>query len=100
MDYVNTLVSLFQKLPTFDWLEEAGIEPSDSKTYTSSEIQAALEAQHGAAVTLGCSGSNLNEVWYHFNIKGSLQEGKFVAAAPDGSKSSCPSTGVKYAPKS
>ncbi|KAH7150154.1 ribonuclease T2-like protein [Dactylonectria estremocensis] len=100
VDYVNTLVSLFQKLPTFDWLEEAGIEPSDSKTYTSSEIQAALEAQHGAAVTLGCSGSNLNEVWYHFNIKGSLQEGKFVAAAPDGSKSSCPSTGVKYAPKS
>ncbi|KAF7552918.1 hypothetical protein G7Z17_g3999 [Cylindrodendrum hubeiense] len=98
-DYVKTLVSLFKTLPTYDWLKAAGITPSTSKTYTSSAIQAALEAQHGAKVTLGCSGKYLDEVWYHYNVKGSLQDGTFVAADPDGSKSSCPTTGVKYVPK-
>ena len=59
----------------------------------------ALAAQHGARVTIGCSGSSLSEVVYHFNVKGSLQEGQFVATEPDGSKSSCPDSGIKYAPK-
>lgn len=99
-DYVTKLVSLFKTLPTYDWLEEAGITPSTSKTYTLSAIQDALETQHGAGVTLGCSGKVLNEVWYHFNVRGSLQQGTFVAANPDGSKSTCPSTGIKYTPKS
>ncbi|KAH6887131.1 ribonuclease T2-like protein [Thelonectria olida] len=99
-DYVNTLVSLFKTLPTYEWLAKAGITPSLNKTYTSSEIQDALEAHHGAEVTLGCSGKYLSEVWYHFNVQGSLQQGSFVASDPDGSKSSCPSTGIKYVPKS
>ncbi|RSL95219.1 Ribonuclease Trv [Fusarium ambrosium] len=98
-DYVKRTVSLFKTLPTYKWLSEAGIEPSDSKTYTASEIQDALEEQHGAQVTLGCSGKNLNEVWYHFNVQGSLQEGTFVPSDPDGSKSSCPDSGIKYLPK-
>lgn len=96
---MSVLVSLFKTLPTYEWLADAGIKPSTSKTYTASAIQAALEAQHGAEVTLGCSGKYLSEVWYHFNVKGSLQDGTFVASDPDGSKSSCPSTGIKYVPK-
>ncbi|KAK7422657.1 Ribonuclease T2 precursor (RNase T2) [Neonectria punicea] len=98
-DYANTVVSLFKTLPTYKWLEEAGITPSKNKTYTSSEIQDALVAQHGAEVTLGCNGAYLDEVWYHFNVQGSLQEGTFIASTPDGSKSSCPTSGIKYAPK-
>ncbi|KAF4973856.1 hypothetical protein FZEAL_9174 [Fusarium zealandicum] len=98
-DYVKTTVSLFKTLPTYKWLADAGIKPSTSQTYTASKIQNALEAQHGAGVTIGCDGNDLNEVWYHFNVQGSLQEGKFVAAKPDGTKSSCPSTGIQYAPK-
>ncbi|KAI5460089.1 ribonuclease T2-like protein [Mariannaea sp. PMI_226] len=98
-DYINRVVSLFKTLPTYQWLSDAGIKPSTSKTYTSNQIQSALEEQHGAPVTIGCNGKYLDEVWYHFNVRGSLQEGTFVAADPDGTKSSCPSTGIKYVPK-
>ncbi|CAJ0554604.1 Ff.00g131170.m01.CDS01 [Fusarium sp. VM40] len=98
-DYVKRTISLFKTLPTYKWLAEAGIEPSDSKTYTATEIQDALASQHGARVTIGCKSKTLNEVWYHFNVQGSLQEGQFVASEPDGGKSSCPDSGIKYAPK-
>lgn len=32
-------------------------------------------------------------------MRGSVQTGDFVSAPPDGSKSSCPATGIKYIPK-
>lgn len=98
-DYIKKTISLFKELPTYKWLSEAGIEPSDEKTYTYEEIEDALAGQHGARVTIGCKGKTLSEVWYHFNVKGSLQEGEFVATEPDGSKGSCPDSGIKYAPK-
>ncbi|GKU10609.1 ribonuclease t2 family protein [Fusarium langsethiae] len=98
-DYIKRTISLFKTLPTYKWLAEAGIEPSTEKTYTASDIEDALASQHGARVTIGCKGSSLNEVWYHFNVQGSLQEGEFVASEPDGGKSSCPDSGIKYAPK-
>ncbi|KAM5352932.1 hypothetical protein ACJ41O_005654 [Fusarium nematophilum] len=98
-DYVKRTVSLFKSLPTYQWLADAGIEPSDDKTYDAAEIVDALAAQHGAEVTIGCQGGKLNEVWYHFNVKGSLQDGDFVTSEPDGSKGSCPDSGIKYAPK-
>lgn len=51
-------------------------------TYTSAEIQAALKAATGHTVTLGCSNGALNEVWYHFNVKGSVSTGEFIATEP------------------
>ncbi|KAF5630462.1 ribonuclease T2 family [Fusarium sp. NRRL 25303] len=98
-DYVKKTISLFKTLPTYKWLAEAGIKPSTTKTYTADEIVDALAEHHGARVTIGCSNGSLSEVWYHFNVKGSLQDGQFVSTEPDGSKSSCPDTGIKYAPK-
>ncbi|KAF5020316.1 hypothetical protein F66182_7692 [Fusarium sp. NRRL 66182] len=98
-DYVRRTVSLFKTLPTYEWLADAGIKPSTSKTYAASEIEDALAAQHGAPVTIGCDGNSLNEVWYHYNVKGSLQEGEFVVSEPDGTKGSCPSSGIEYTPK-
>jgi ribonuclease T2 len=50
-------------------------------------------------VTLGCSSGALNEIWYHYDVRGSVQTGDFVPADPDGGKSTCPATGVKYLPK-
>jgi ribonuclease T2 len=46
----------------------------------------------------------LREIWYHFVVRGSLQDGEFVASDPDfsgvgGSKDSCPETGIRYLPK-
>jgi ribonuclease T2 len=91
----------FQESLTEDlhFLANAGIVPSTTVTYTSAQIQAALTAAHGFPVTIGCSGGALDEIWYHFDVRGSVQTGEFVPTSPDGSKSSCADTGVKYIPK-
>ncbi|OCL06839.1 ribonuclease T2, partial [Glonium stellatum] len=101
VDFFQKTVDLFKTLPSYDWLSAAGIVPSTSATYTSAQIQSALGANRGGlAVTLGCSSDALDEIWYHFDVRGSVQTGTFVATNPDGSKSTCPSTGIKYLPKS
>ncbi|KAI7330547.1 ribonuclease T2 [Hortaea werneckii] len=99
-DFFNRTVSLFKSLPTYEWLKEAGITPSSSATYTAAEIQDALSSNRGGhEVYLGCySGNILDEVWYFFNIAGSLQNGDFKPADPL-ADSSCPSTGIRYLPK-
>jgi ribonuclease T2 len=93
--YFERTVALFKTLPTYEWLEEEGIIPSDTETYSLESIQSTLKEKHGAEVTIGCKGQTLNEVWYHYNVQGSLQEGDFVAVGPDGTKGSCPDQ-VKY----
>ncbi|KAF2707331.1 ribonuclease T2 [Pleomassaria siparia CBS 279.74] len=100
VDYFQKAIDLFKTLPSYTWLASAGITPSTTKTYTTAAIQAAIQAQRpGVSVTLGCSSGALNEIWYHYDVKGSLQLGTFVAANPDGTKSTCPATGIKYLPK-
>ena len=100
VDYFQKAVDLFKSLPSYEWLAAAGITPSTSKTYTTAQIQAALSAKRpGVSVTLGCKSGVFNEIWYHYDVRGSLQSGEFVPADPDGTKSSCPATGIKYVPK-
>lgn len=97
--FFNRTVSLFQSLPSYNFLSDAGIVPSTSKTYTSAEIQAALSKNHdGMEVYLGCKSGALNEIWYFFNVRGTLQDGTFEPSAPL-ANSKCPATGVKYLPK-
>jgi len=71
-------------------------------------------------VVVNCRQGAISEVWYFFNIAGSLQGGKFVPALPgqsvasyslsawacwkinivtDGQHSRCPTTHIKYPPK-
>lgn len=100
-DFFNKVVSLFKTLPTYDWLNDAGIVPSTSQTYTAAQIQTALSKnRNGHQVYLGCSSGALDEVWYFFNVLGSVQSGTFEPADVVGASSSCPSTGIKYLPKS
>lgn len=100
VDYFQKTIDLHKGLPSYKWLAEAGISPSNSKTYTSAEIQNALSARRdGVAVTLGCKSGVLKEIWYHYVVRGSLQTGEFVNAEPDGTKSTCPATGIRYLPK-
>ncbi|KAF2011685.1 ribonuclease T2 [Aaosphaeria arxii CBS 175.79] len=100
VDFFQKTVDLFKELPSYKWLEEAGITPSDSETYTTDAIQAALSAKRpGVEVTLGCKSGRLNEIWYHYDVRGPVQTGEFVPANPDGPKSSCPKSGIKYLPK-
>ena len=97
--FFNRTVSLFQSLPSYTFLSDVGIVPSTSKTYTSAEIQAALSKNHaGMEVYLGCSSGALNEIWYFFNVRGTLEDGTFEPSAPLAT-SKCPATGVKYLPK-
>ncbi|WPH04335.1 ribonuclease t2-like protein [Acrodontium crateriforme] len=98
-DFFNKVVTLFKSLPTYQWLSDAGITPSSSKTYTLSQIQTALSKQHGGQVYIGCASGALDEIWYFYNVKGSVQTGTFVPTDIVGSNGKCPSSGIKYLPK-
>ncbi|KAI0016801.1 ribonuclease T2-like protein [Xylariomycetidae sp. FL0641] len=98
--FFNRTVSLFKSLPTYEWLSAAGITPDADKTYALSDIQAALSPNHGGeTVYIGCSGDELDTVYYYFNVRGSVANGDFVPASPDGDAGNCPDDGVKYMPK-
>ncbi|RFU34240.1 hypothetical protein B7463_g2081, partial [Scytalidium lignicola] len=99
VDFFERTTSLFSQLDSYTFLKNAGIVPSNTVTYTLDQVQSALTAAHGFPVTIQCSGGALNEIWYHFNVRGNVQGGDFVATFPDGSKSSCADTGIKYIPK-
>ncbi|KXN88861.1 Ribonuclease Le2 [Leucoagaricus sp. SymC.cos] len=87
-----------QTLPTYDWLSKAGILPS-TKTFTLSTLTSALKSASGVTPALDCNGSTLNAISWYFNLKGSIIDGVFVPInAPKAG--SCPSSGIKYPPKS
>ncbi|KZV89341.1 ribonuclease T2 [Exidia glandulosa HHB12029] len=99
--YFQTVVKLFKTLPTFDFLNAAGITPSSTKTYTLSQITAALKSGSGFTPTVNCDGVNLNEVWYYFHLRGSVIDGAFSGInAPSFATNDCPTSGIKWLPKS
>ncbi|EJD37105.1 ribonuclease T2 [Auricularia subglabra TFB-10046 SS5] len=99
--YFQTVVKLFQTVPTYDFLSSQGITPSSSKTFTLSQITSALKSASGFTPTVNCDGPNLNEVWWYFHVKGSVIDGSFVPInAPSFASNDCPSSGIKYLPKS
>ncbi|GAA5960335.1 hypothetical protein JCM21900_006533 [Sporobolomyces salmonicolor] len=100
VDYFDRAVALFKTLPTYTWLAAAGIHPSTSQTYTLAQLQSVAVQNFGYEAIWGCTDDNeLDEVWYGYTTRGPVKGGKFEAAAPDGAKSSCPDTGIKYLPK-
>ena len=84
LDYFKSAVALFETLDTYKTLAAASIIPSYTQTYSLAQFQGPLQAKQGVPVTLRCHGSQLDEVWYHFDVLGSVQTGKFVPAPPDG----------------
>ncbi|PMD61182.1 ribonuclease M, partial [Hyaloscypha bicolor E] len=99
VDFFEIAVSLFKGLDSYATLANAGIVPSTTVTYTFAQIQDALTAAHGFPATISCSGGQLDEIWYHYNVLGSVQTGEFVPTSPDGSMSNCAATGISYVPK-
>ena len=98
-DFFKTAYYLFEKVPTFKWLSEAGIVPSETKTYTKEEIQNAFKAKFGKEVFFKCDSNHaINEVWYYFNVKGSLLKHDFLPI-DSLSYSNCPSKGIRFPPK-
>jgi ribonuclease T2 len=128
LDYFIHTTSLFRTLDTYSTLAEAGILPSSTKRYTLRDLEDALSSSpHAQPVTFRCNHrGELNEIWYHFSVMGSLRHSSyahtagslpsdetagspflnastvhrhFVPAPPDGILSNCPRRGIKYLPK-
>ncbi|GAA5995433.1 hypothetical protein JCM5350_005972 [Sporobolomyces pararoseus] len=100
VDYFERAVELFKTLPTYNWLAAAGIVPSTTKTYTLAQLQAVAKANFGYEAVFNCQNGALNEVWYGYYAQGPINGGKLSPTSPIGSGSTCPSTGIKYLPKS
>ena len=60
--------------------------PSATKTYTSAQVQKALGAFRGGVnATIECGGTGKNElqqIYYHFHVAGSAQDGIYVPTQP------------------
>ncbi|KAJ6556442.1 RNase Gf29 [Mycena capillaripes] len=96
--FFETVVRLFQTLPTFQWLANQGITPSSSTTHTLASLTAAIKAEYGFTPSFDCDGSDLSGASYYFHLIGSVIDGIFVPInAPE--SGSCGSTGIKYLTK-
>ena len=83
VDFFQKTVDLFKTLPSYQWLANAGIVPDSSKTYNSADILAALRQTRGVDVTIQCSNSvDLDEIWYFYDVQGSVQTGNFIPTNP------------------
>lgn len=83
MAYFQKTVDLFKTLPSYTWLANAGIVPSNTATYTSAAVLAALKAPRGVDVVIQCANTNLlNEIWYFYDVAGSVQSGTFIPTNP------------------
>ncbi|KAF9245833.1 ribonuclease T2 [Melanogaster broomeanus] len=97
--FFETVVKLFQTLPTYTWLAAAGITPSTTQTHTLTSILTALKTGSGGYTpAVGCSSSKLSTISWYFNLKGSVIDGQFIPINSPLS-SSCPSTGILFPPK-
>lgn len=99
-DFYSTVLKLYKTLPTYDFLKQAGIEPSEDKTWNIDEFSNALTKHtNGHSVYLGCDDSNaITQLWYFFKLKGSVADGTFHNV--DSVSSSTCKDGFKYKPKS
>ncbi|KAF1983703.1 ribonuclease T2 [Aulographum hederae CBS 113979] len=95
VDFFETAIMYYLRLPTFKWLKQGGVTPSNSTQYTLSDFQGILKGKYGATPYIGCSGPRFNtteagkgssdtgrteisEVWYYSHVKGRTQEGRSV----------------------
>ncbi|KAF2874822.1 ribonuclease T2-like protein [Massariosphaeria phaeospora] len=96
VDFFETTIKYYKRVPTFTWLEKADITPSNSTTYSYADFRDTLSAEFGAIPFIGCSGPRyntteagkngtdsgftvLNEVWYYEHAYGRPQEGNTIA---------------------
>ena len=85
VDFFQKTLQLFSALDTYAFLAAAGIEPSAAKTYTYAEIRTALVRDRRVDATIECGGANateLDEVYYYYNVYGSAQDGTYIPAQP------------------
>jgi ribonuclease T2 len=97
--FFKRVVELFKKLPTYDWLAQGGITPSETRTHTLSDVLGALKEASGYTPAIECSGKAIQQISWYFYIRGSVIDGEFIPIdAPINSK--CAPSGLRYYPKS
>ncbi|KAK4997510.1 hypothetical protein LTR66_003091 [Elasticomyces elasticus] len=106
IDYFQTAILYYRRLPTWGWLAAAGIRPSNTTTYSLADMQRALTTGYGALPYIGCTGPRLNqtaaganstdagrtvlaETWYYLHVFGRPQDGVSLPVNASGSVSSC-----------
>jgi ribonuclease T2 len=91
VEFFETAIKYYKRLPTWSWLKEANITPSNSTTYSLADIQGQLTKKYGAVPYVGCSGPRYNtteqgmkenstdsgrtvisEVWYYMHVSFSI----------------------------
>jgi ribonuclease T2 len=60
VDFFDTAIKYYRRFPTFSWLQEAKIVPSNTTGYTYTDIRDVLFAKHGGVPFIGCSGPKYN----------------------------------------
>ncbi|KAI1348259.1 ribonuclease T2 family protein [Xylaria sp. FL0043] len=90
IDFYETVVAYYRQLPTWRWLAEAGIRPSNATAYAVADIEAALAEKFGKLPHVGCAGPKYNEtaagrgssdngltvlseLWYYHHVNGRVQ---------------------------
>lgn len=98
VDFYKTVVALEATLPTYEFLKEKGIMPTEDKSYPKQDIIDAIQSHTNHTVRLGCTRSGaLQEVWYYYHLRGSVGSGTFIPIhTPD--RDTCPDD-VWYYPK-
>ena len=99
VDFFKKSVELFERLPTYKWLSDNGIIPSNEQTYSKQQIEDTLSAHFGQPVYIKCNRYQaLQEVWYFYHLRGSVINGEYMPI-PAMVNSQCPNEGIKFIPK-
>lgn len=62
IEFFDTAITFYRRLPTYDWLAAEGIVPSNKTQYSLKDIQSALKKHYGAVPYLGCYGEKYSQV--------------------------------------
>lgn len=96
--YYQKVIEVWNDLPTYAFLQGAGIVPTTEGQYALLDVQAALAANHqGMDVYVGCQNNSISEIWYYHHVKGNVLEGEYMPVNSL-TNSTCPKH-VWYIPK-
>ncbi|WWC68247.1 uncharacterized protein I206_102170 [Kwoniella pini CBS 10737] len=94
IDFLESVIKAQIQYPTYEWLSDEGIKPSNQTGYNINKIQDILTKASGAQPYLGCYGPTkqiLSEVWYYSHSLGRPQEG-ILKPINQTTKTNCNST--------
>ncbi|KAF8307609.1 ribonuclease T2 [Clavulina sp. PMI_390] len=77
--YFSQIATLFQNQTTYEWLARHNIIPSVNETFTLEQFTSAIQAEWGHIPALQCQNGAIFEIYYYYNLKGSMIDGEFVS---------------------